>query len=148
MAASRVIDELKEAGYKLTPQRREIVRILGQATKPITAQEVCTQVQAVFPDTSLDTVYRNLRLLVDLDLVTQIRSGTCHSDCFELVRQHHYHLVCLRCGSITCLPGCPVANWQPTQEELNGFQVIKHSFELHGYCSKCQNQMRAHRGQN
>ncbi|MDN5293439.1 MAG: hypothetical protein PWQ91_798 [Eubacteriales bacterium] len=138
MSVTHILESIKKAGYKITPQRRAIVQILLKAAKPLTAAEISQQLQPLFPDTSQDTVYRNLRLLAELGLVAQIRSSTAYSDCFELLKEHHCHLVCLGCGNITCLPGCPVDGWQPPSHVLGDFWVTGHSFEVHGYCSRCQ----------
>ncbi|MDN5346588.1 MAG: hypothetical protein PWP65_152 [Clostridia bacterium] len=138
MDTREALQHLQQSGYKATPQRRTLIKILSAASRPKTAQEICQELQKTFPEISLDTVYRNLRLLVELGLVSQIRAGTPHNDCFELLHEHHYHLVCLGCGEITCLPDCPVAGWMPPKKVLGQFKVTGHFFELHGYCSRCQ----------
>jgi Fe2+ or Zn2+ uptake regulation protein len=136
--SKEILQHLQQKGYRATPQRRALINILSLTTRPITAQEICRKLQINFPGISIDTIYRNLRLLVELGLVGLIRAGTAHNDCFELLREHHYHLVCLDCGEITCLPGCPVASWEPPKQILGQFKVTGHSFELHGYCTRCQ----------
>lgn len=133
-----ILKTIKRAGYKATPQRRALVNLLLAAGKPLTVAEICHVLQREFPDISSDTVYRNLRLLVDLGLAAQIRAGTAYNDCFEILTEHHYHLVCLGCGAITCLPDCPVSDWQPPAEKLGNFQVTGHSFEIHGFCGRCR----------
>lgn len=138
MTLTHILESIKKAGYKITPQRRAIIEILLQAARPLTVAEISQKLQPLFPDTSQDTVYRNLRLLTELGLVAQIRSSTAYSDCFELLKEHHCHLVCLGCGTITCLPGCPVHGWQPPAHISEDFLVTGHLFELHGYCRRCR----------
>lgn len=128
-----ILKTLKESGYKITPQRREIIRILCSASRPQSAYEIYRGVQGSFPEVSLDTVYRNLRLLCKLGLALQIAAGSAHSDLFELSTDHHHHLVCVECGLTYCLPGCPLAGL-----EVGEFKVLNHVLEVYGLCADCQ----------
>ncbi|MDW7651691.1 MAG: Fur family transcriptional regulator [Bacillota bacterium] len=88
------------------------------------------------PRISLDTIYRNLRLLSERGLVSLIslQSGAVH----ELAVQHHNHLVCVDCEKVVCIDYCP--NFREYNEQANrqGFNVLGHSFEVYGRCAGCR----------
>ncbi len=102
----------------------------------LTAMELYVQVKKIAPTVSQDTLYRNLELLSQINVVNRItvRGG----DLFELERHHHHHFVCIYCGAVTCLQGCPIGPEQLAEAHENGFEVLYHSFLLSGCCHKCQ----------
>jgi len=131
-----IIEQLKDAGFKVTPQRRAIIDTLHNHD-PKTAHEVFTNLKEDYPDISLDTVYRNLHLLVELGVVTQINLQSRDSARFVISADGHYHyLICIQCGSTVKVDFCP-ATTRITEDFK--FQPIKHVFEVYGYCSQCQN---------
>lgn len=127
---------------KLTPQRLEIVRILVEATEPLSAQEVTQAVRAVHPNVSLDTVYRNLAMLSEAALVNQINLQNRESTRYEFQGEggHHHHFVCLGCGKSFCVESCPTPEVQSRPTEDPNFRVVGHAFEVYGYCTGCQAQ--------
>jgi len=139
---AHILECVKKAGYKVTVQRRVIVETMAKAARPVTVAELTDELRPLLPETSQDTVYRNLRLLGELGLVVRIRSGTIYSDCFELVDERHHHLVCLGCGSVTCLPGWPINGWEPPADLVGDFRVTGYSFEVYGYCARCRRESR------
>lgn len=141
MDANEVLNVLKEAGHRLTPQRRRIVEILLDGGEPPTAREIYDRVREEYPNVSLDTVYRNLGLLTDVGLVHQINLKAGERARFEFAgsRDHHHHLICLHCGRFTCMDYCPLADDVTRQaEEEYGFEIVHHAFELYGYCAECR----------
>jgi Fe2+ or Zn2+ uptake regulation protein len=135
-----IIKKLRDKGCKITPQRRAVIQSLLKFEKFPTAQEVCNDVRRGNPDVGLDTVYRNLNLLVGLGVVNQINLPGKDVKVFELVLgEHHHHLVCLGCGEANCLNYCPVD--EKSLQKAAGcleFHITGHSLELYGYCRKCK----------
>lgn len=139
MGFQETLAGLKVRGYKLTPQRIEILRALADGDRPLTAQEVFTAVRRVLPNISLDTVYRNLTTLTQDGLTNQVNLQLKESARFELQgpNQHHHHLVCLGCNRSFCVDACPLPI-DITSTEDPGFRMVSHAFEVYGYCSGCQ----------
>ena len=119
-------DALRRGGHRLTPQRQLVLRVLEQAGHHLSAEEICAQVQQVYPGMSLSTVYRTLELLVNLGLVLEARlTGDRRvigerrvlgdRRVYELAGEagEHTHLICRVCGSV----GHPTA---PDLERLRG----------------------------
>ena len=130
---------LRGKGYKITPQRRAVIDALLNCGKFSTAQQILEFVRKTNPDISLDTIYRNLSLLIELDIVHEIHTQNRDGNVFEIVTSgHHHHLVCTECGKMECLEICPVS--QEIIESVNkkGFEITGHLFEFYGKCSVCK----------
>lgn len=135
---AKVLRAMQTKGHKLTSQRRLIVQALVDAVSPLTAAQVHQKIISKFPDISLDTVYRNLRLLAGMGAITQIRTAPHQSDLFEVGESHHHHLICLDCGEVFCVKDCPVARGEFPAAQKHDFQVVGHTFEVYGYCVNCR----------
>lgn len=133
-----IIERLKRGGYKITPQRQEIIRCLGSGGHHYSAEEIHRMVRDRFPNISLDTVYRNLSTLKDLGIIEALNfdDGKCR---YELAgdNTHHHHLVCLKCGGSEEFDFCPLKHLDPGLLKERDFKVERHSFEIYGYCSRC-----------
>lgn len=130
---------LRTKGCKITPQRRAVVAALHARAPFPTARDILDHIRQANPDVSLDTVYRNLTLLVGHGLVSQINLPGHGGSVFEIVAgRHHHHLVCLGCGRAECLDHCPVTAHDLARAEERGFAVVSHSLEYYGYCRTCR----------
>jgi len=87
----------RNAGMKLTHQRMEIFREVAQSVEHPDAETVLRGVRERIPTLSLDTVYRTLWLLNDLDLVNTLGPPRERTRFDANLRRHH-HFVCSRCG--------------------------------------------------
>lgn len=130
------IDQLKSNGYKITPQRQEILKALSE-DRMQTVEEIHKQVLFNQPNVSLDTVYRNLKLLQQLNILVETSFGDGKTR-FKLALDHsHNHLlICLKCGSSEKLDFCPLEMFE---DKINNkrFLVTNHNFEIFGYCNNC-----------
>lgn len=137
--SEQIIQLLKEKGCKITPQRRAVIQSLLSFDKFPTALEICKDVRQNNPDIGLDTIYRNLNLLIGMGIVNQISLPGKDVKVFELApEKHHHHLVCLGCGEARCLDCCPVDEENLQKMAGTEFQIVGHSFELYGYCKQCR----------
>jgi Fur family zinc uptake transcriptional regulator len=138
MSAEEVLQHLKEMGCKLTPQRRMLVDVLLAAGDgELTADDIYRQIRATYPEVGLDTVYRNLRLLVKLNVANEVKlpGKLAH---YSLNRKAHQHgLVCLECGREIPLAHCPIKELELLAKTEHGFVISSHRIELFGYCEAC-----------
>lgn len=133
------LEALRSKGYKLTPQRRKIIAVLRSSNGRMTARDVHEQIIKEQPGVSLDTVYRNLRLLVELGIIHQISlsSGAVYESTGN--KEHHHHLICVDCDEVVCIPYCPSSREDYSrQAEARGYRVLGHSFEIYGRCPNCK----------
>lgn len=136
---NEVLKLLKTKGYKHTPQRRAIIEILLEVKSPLSVKEIVEKLLPSFPEISTDTVYRNLKMLCDLEIVSEIKHQGKKGARYELDgKPHHHHLVCISCGKSLCMPNCNIEEQCATIATRAGFKMIGHTFEIHGYCNDCQ----------
>lgn len=133
-----IIRRLREKGCKITPQRRAVIDALINLPQFPTALDILNYVRSANPDVGLDTVYRNLNLLMDMGIVNQINLTGKDGKVFELALSgHHHHSICLGCGEAKCLDYCPVDEKDLRKSAGPNFHIVGHSFEIYGYCQKC-----------
>ncbi len=135
MELDKILDNLKEQGYKLTEQRKEIIQSIINEDRYVSAKDILQQVQQRFPGVSFDTIYRNLAILSDLDVVEETRFDGEAKFRISCIDDHHHHLVCEECGETSVLPECPLNLLQGMAGE---FKITGHRFEIYGICEKCQ----------
>ncbi|MDX1931714.1 MAG: Fur family transcriptional regulator [Capsulimonadales bacterium] len=145
---ARMLGLLKAQGYRVTGPRRALLRLLAQATKPLSVQEIHAAVNP--PGTKSDdreeeinlvTVYRFANLLVDLGIARRVEFGQGYYRYERAESQdgpHHHHLVCERCGRIEEFQGCEIGNLTLRLEQESGFRVERHQLEVFGTCPQCQ----------
>lgn len=138
MTVEEILHRIKQMGCKLTPQRRMIVEALLEAGEAqLAADDIYQKVRTAYPEVGLDTIYRNLRLLVKLNVVDEVKLPGKLAQ-YSLNRQVHEHeLVCLECGAEIPLGHCPIKELEAVAREEHGFVISSHRIELFGYCPKC-----------
>ena len=58
-----LISKLREQGYRVTPQRAAVVRVLASSQEHPSVEQIYDSVRADFPMTSLATVYNTFKCL-------------------------------------------------------------------------------------
>lgn len=133
---------LKEKGYKLTPQRRAIVDIIIQnAGSHLTTEELYDLVKMECPEIGLATVYRTVQLLEELGVVSKMDlNDGCYR--YELVREdenhQHHHLICSQCGKVIEVQGDLLEVLEHEIESKYDFKIKNHSVKFYGICSECK----------
>jgi Fur family transcriptional regulator, ferric uptake regulator len=133
---------LKEKGYKLTPQRRAIVDIIIQnAGSHLTTEELYDLVKTECPEIGLATVYRTVQLLEELGVVSKLDlNDGCYR--YELVREdenhQHHHLICSQCGNVIEVQGDLLEVLEHEIESKYDFKIKNHSVKFYGICSGCK----------
>lgn len=136
-------EQLKEKGYKLTPQRRAVLDvIINNEGKHLSTEEIYDMVKEACPEIGLATVYRTLQLLEKMGVVYKMNfDDGCNR--YELVHNYedhqHHHLICLNCGSVQEVEGDLLGALEEKVETLYNFKITNHSVKFFGYCDKCNN---------
>lgn len=128
---------LKEKGYKLTFQRMTIYEALQNGPRHPTAEELHTYVSKRFPMIGLSTVYNTLETLCELGHLTKVTIEP-NATRYDILRDHHVHVVCLKCGQIHDMTGLECNPCRKQIEKRAGFQVVDHTATFYGYCPQCQ----------
>jgi len=87
----------RRSGAKLTHQRLEIFREVAQSGDHPDAETVFKGVRERMPTVSLDTVYRTLWWLKDLELIKTLGPPRARAR-FDANLGRHHHFICTQCG--------------------------------------------------
>jgi len=130
---------LADAGCRITAPRRVVMRVLMDATAPLSPQEILEQGQSVHQRLGLVTVYRALALFLGLHLVRRVhREDGCHGY-LPASSGHHHAVVCRRCGrAVEFAGGNDLHELIERVEEGTGYRVDGHLLQLSGLCINCQ----------
>jgi Fur family peroxide stress response transcriptional regulator len=131
---------LREAGVKATNQRLEVFRTVLESEEHPDAERVYQIVSQRVPTISLDTVYRTLWLLKDLDFISTIET-TQSKTRFDANIDTHHHFVCSECGAIIDFYNDKFDKLEiPIEiEELGTANRLL--VEIKGICNKCSANM-------
>ena len=134
----KIIETLKESGYRPTPQRMMILSALRHARGHVTAGEVLEQVKESYSFIDLSTVYRTLDMLKQMRLVSETHmGGDQHS--YEWIDQvRHHHLVCQGCDGIELLGEEMLHSLGHSILETYGFEVDIDHLAIFGHCRNCR----------
>jgi len=133
----------REAGVKLTHQRLEIFREIASHLDHPDAEAIHHALQHRMAGVSLDTVYRTLWILYDLNLIAtygQLRE-TVH---FDPNPAPHQHYICVRCGIIRDLTTPEFDDFQLPPSTSTYGTVLAFRVELSGLCERCAGTNRGH----
>jgi Fur family peroxide stress response transcriptional regulator len=132
---------LRQEGYRLTPQRMSVLKILATSDQHPSVEQIYEQVQVDFPMTSLATVYKTVSLLKDVGQVLELGYSDDSNRYDGKHPSPHPHLVCVCCKKIVDSDaGVPDAlAWQVA--EKSGYQMVEHRLDFMGICPQCQNAM-------
>jgi Fur family ferric uptake transcriptional regulator len=135
---SRVIQQLSQAGYRITRPRRAVIRALLEDEGYASPAEVRERARSYYPTIGLVTVYRTLDLLSELGFVRRIHTEEgCHSYA-AANHGHHHHLICRHCGEAVEFQGCDLSPFLARISQQTGYSIEDHLLELVGICSNCQ----------
>ena len=121
---------------RMTKQRKTILdEIIKVKTHP-TADDIYSMVRKKIPHISMGTVYRNLEVLTDMDLIrTLMVDGIMH---FDANTHEHYHIRCVICGKMEDLEMNPNEKLEKTASNFTNFTITGHKAEFFGICPVCK----------
>ena len=129
---------LKKHGYKLTPQRREVIQTIASNRDHLTPAAIYDKVRQDHPAIGFATVYRTLKILAKLKLICELHAGgSCRSYTVS-APGHHHHLICSHCGTVVDFPGFGLGEVEQNLSKETGFRIDGHLLEFIGLCQTCQ----------
>ena len=131
----RLITRLRDKGYKLTPQRREIIRLLARDKTHPGAMDILRKVRKIVPKISMSTVYYTLDVMKKEGLIRELEYYETDNR-YEINVSDHINLVCIRCRKITDFTG-NVPSFSKAVEKETGFKPASMRFENYGICRNC-----------
>jgi Fur family peroxide stress response transcriptional regulator len=136
-----MIQKMRDAGCRITPQRIAILRVLSISKGHPSVEDIYEQVKEEFPTTSLATVYKNISMLKELGEVQEL-SFSAESSRYDGNRPDpHPHLICTRCKKII---DPDLESLESVSAELvreTGFSITSHRLDFFGICPDCQKKL-------
>lgn len=135
----KVVATLRQHGYKLTSQRRAVVRTIVSSQGHLTPSAIYAKVHQKYPNIGLVTIYRTLDMLDKLGLICEVHvGGGCRSYLVRRPSEHHHHLICSDCGAVVDFTDCDLSELEQRLSQETGFEIKSHLLELLGRCQSCQ----------
>jgi Fur family ferric uptake transcriptional regulator len=130
--------QLREQGFRLTPQREMVLSVLHEVENFATAEEIYDRVSAISSSVDISTVYRTLELLQDFHMVASVDPGDGQRR-YELLGIHgqHFHLVCRSCGKIIGVEPEAIESFSVQMKERYGFELDLEHLSVPGLCEAC-----------
>ena len=138
-----MLQDLKRAGLKLTPQRIAIVRLFAVDESHPTAQDIFERLRPTFPSMSFATVYNTLDTLARTGLAGIVRLPGKRGDAarFDPNSTPHHHAVCDRCGAVLDIAARTLSPTPAAVKKVRraapGFSVRAVERIYRGFCSRC-----------
>jgi Fur family transcriptional regulator, ferric uptake regulator len=133
--------ELDRAGHRRGTARTAVIEMLAREPCALTALEIEDGLRTSRRRVSRASIYRILELLVVHGLVTRLDlgGGLARYETIDPRGEHHHHLVCDRCGSLTPFDDRDLElAIRRASERQQGFRVSGHEVALHGACEDCR----------
>ncbi len=133
---------LHKDGRRLTPQRRRVLDLFQRvgSGKHLSAEDVHQHLVQAKSRVSLATIYRTLRLLVEMGFLHELElSEGGHR--FELASHEnpdHHHLVCVRCGRTEEFESEQVLLAGRYAAEKIDFHLIESTLTVRALCPNCK----------
>lgn len=130
------LEFLKNHQLKATKQRLAVLEVLFDNSLPLTISQIREKLDF---DMDLSTLYRTLDTFLEFNIISRTVPLEPSQTVYELKRHtHRHHLICIVCGSMQVISGCPIHEYEHQVETSTGFIIDRHQLEMYGTCPKCQ----------
>lgn len=133
----KLIDTIRQAGERLTIQRRLLLEALCASDGHQTIVDLQARIEDNGHTLSETTIYRNLQWLKDLGLVCQTDMGQAGIVYSLVSTPQHHHLICLQCGAMIQLEDRYFVPLRDQLREDYGFIARIDHMAIYGLCANC-----------
>ena len=131
-------DKLRARGFRLTPQREQVLEAMHLLPELATAEGISEAVRSRGAVVDTATVYRTLELLQELGFVTVVDRGASERRYSLLSGESpHPHLVCELCGRVTAAYSKDLAAISELEARY-GFSPSIDRLTILGRCADCR----------
>jgi Fur family ferric uptake transcriptional regulator len=133
---------LREKGFRLTPQREKIIDIFYNLPEGehLSAEDLHLILRQDHADISLATSYRTLKLLASLGVLRELDFAEDHKH-YELMRDPespHHHIICAECGATEEFESPDAFNLSVAIAQQKNYQLLDIQLKLFVVCPSCQ----------
>lgn len=128
---------MHRAGYRVTPQRVMILDAVCEGGGHTTRKQVYTRLRHMDDTIDVSSVYRTLKLFVELGLVISAETPNGET-VYEIPKpQKHHHLICRVCGREQEIGHEAIQGTLAAVRRRYGFVVEDDHLVFHGVCADC-----------
>jgi len=138
LGKTEMAQAVRAHGYKLTPQRLAVLKVVHEGDEHLTPAEVLERGCRIHPGLGLTTVYRTLELLSELGFVRRVHQEKGCSAYVRVKEKDGHSLVCHGCHRVVDFPCFGLEELIEEMGRRTGFAVESHLLELVGLCPTCQ----------
>lgn len=134
-ALSHAEQVCSDAGARLTPIRRQVLKLLWQSHQPRKAYDILAELSGE-ASAKPPTVYRALDFLQEQGLVHKVESLNAFIGCNG--NHQHQYLICQDCGDVADIHDPALATTVQQKAGEKGFLITSSIIEIKGHCQQCQ----------
>jgi len=128
------INLLKEHNLKVTPQRLLIVESLYKKGH-LNIDELYLSLKESFSNISPATIYKNIHIMSENSLIQEVKIPN-EKNVYELVKEEHSHIVCIKCHNIIDIT-LDTDNLIQQASNMTHFKINTNSIVFNGVCPDC-----------
>lgn len=134
-----MIKSLATAGYRVTPQRKAVCRVLASSEEHPSAQMIYDILRAEDDTFNLATVYNTLDTLGKLGAINILGDIGDHEVRYDGNTDPHANLACIRCHKVIDVESQHVSGLADEINQASGYTVLGARVLYYGVCPDCQN---------
>jgi len=137
--ASLLEGRIRDRGYRMTRQRQVVLEELAKVDTHPRADQIYQLVRRRIPHVSFGTIYRNLKTLEELGLISEIQRG--HTARYDGNASPHHHFVCRKCDRIIDVDEASTTEFDIPSLSRMGYQVERFQLQIFGLCPACRTKL-------
>jgi len=122
----------------MTPQRELVFRSFFELGQHVSVDELYDRVRAIDKSVGYSTVWRNLKLICDVGLATEVNVGDGVTRYDRVTKRPHGHLYCVSCKKLVEFYLENVAGGLAEAAGREDFEIENFKVEIEGHCKSCR----------
>ena len=132
MSLKTISERCKNAGIRMTGQRRLIIKVLENSKDHPDVETLFERSNKIDNKVSIATVYRTVKLLQNAGILEKLEFNDGRSRFEDAVRKHHDHLIDLDTGKVIEFIDEEIEHIQKKIANKLGYELVGHKLELYG----------------
>jgi Fe2+ or Zn2+ uptake regulation protein len=130
--------ELRQRGFRMTPQRQIILQILHDASGHLSPVDVFRRASQGIPGITETTVYRTLEFLAQNGMIHSAANPGGHL-AYEISGHEHHHIICHACEQSIQIEHAALQKIHQQLEDDSGYLLNTSHVTFFGLCPECRN---------
>ncbi|MBI5418141.1 transcriptional repressor [Candidatus Poribacteria bacterium] len=123
--------------YRTSKQRNKILELIKNVNSHPTAEWIYDELKKDFPNLSLATIYRNLKILKKTNTIKELEFSNSFNR-YDGNNEQHYHFICKECDNIYDVFIPEIGNLNNNCiKRYPAFTVDTHRLDFFGTCYHC-----------